>query len=268
MTPMPSTPFNPAALDHALGPLAAAFSVRWEACVASTNAALIDHLPADDGRVVVLGATEQTAGRGRRGRRWLAWAGGSLTFSVLWRFAPAAPAPAGLSLATGLALARALEKLGVGGIALKWPNDVLVQGRKIAGVLIELSTERDRRLAAVIGIGLNLRLPPDAGIPDQAGGVTDLASELGTTPTQEHVLAAVLAELHPLLTRYASAGFPPLRQAWQQLNAFAGLPVRVTSEGEEIVGRCVGVDDDGALLLDREHGVTRVLAGDVSLRQV
>jgi BirA family biotin operon repressor/biotin-[acetyl-CoA-carboxylase] ligase len=262
------TPLNLTALDHALGALASAFTVRWEESVPSTNAALIEHPPADDGRVFVLGASAQTAGRGRRGRRWLAWAGGSLTFSVLWRFAPGAPVPAGLSLVTGLALARALEKLGVSGIALKWPNDVLVQGRKIAGVLIELSTERDRRVAAVIGIGLNLRLPPEATIPDQPGGVTDLACELGAAPPQESVLAAVLAELHPLLTLYASAGFPLLRQAWQQHNAFADLPVRITSEGGEIVGRCVGVDDDGALLVDSGNGIRRVLAGDVSLRQV
>ena len=265
----PSTPSARACateLASLLGARARDFALEWVECCDSTNARLVDAPPADDGRVHVLVADRQTAGRGRRGRQWLSWEGASLTFSLLWRFAPGTPAPAGLSLAAGLALARALEQLGVEGVQLKWPNDVLVHGEKLAGILVELLPVRGRPPAAVIGIGLNLRLPADAAIPDQAG-VTDLAAALGGEPPSRPVLlATILGEFHRLFDTYAAAGFPALRGAWEQRNAFAELPVAVRGESATLQGTCAGVDDDGALLLRTGDGVQRVLAGDVSLR--
>ncbi|MDR3214166.1 MAG: biotin--[acetyl-CoA-carboxylase] ligase [Azoarcus sp.] len=255
-----------AALTDALGPLAPVFDIRWLESCDSTNSALLDAPPAADGKVHVFVATRQNAGRGRRGRQWLSWPGASLTFSVLWRFAPGAPAPAGLSLAVGLALARTLEKLGLPAVALKWPNDVLVHGAKLAGVLVELLPCRNVPSAAVIGIGLNLRLPANANIPAREGGVTDLAREMGEPPSRERLLSAILTELHPMLVTYANAGFGLLKSAWQQRNAFANLPVRVSGEGADIVGICLGADEDGALLVRTSDGVSRVLAGEVSLR--
>lgn len=255
-----------AELAAALGPLARDFALDWVSECASTNTALVDAPPADDGRIHVLVADRQHAGRGRRGRQWLSWEGASLTFSTLWRFAPGAPAPAGLSLVAGLALARALEQLGVHGVQLKWPNDVLVHGDKLAGILVELLPMRGRPPAAVIGIGLNLRLPADAVVPDQAG-VADLAGALGgEPPSRPALLAAILGEFHRLFETYAAAGFPALRGAWEQRNAFADLPVAVRGESATLYGTCIGVDDDGALLLRGEDGIQRVLAGDVSLR--
>lgn len=257
-------------LASLLGARAHDFAIEWVACCDSTNARLVDAPPADDGRVHVLVADRQTAGRGRRGRQWLSWEGASLTFSLLWRFAPGTPAPAGLSLAAGLALARALEQFGVEGVQLKWPNDVLVHGDKLAGILVELLPIRGRPPAAVIGIGLNLRLPADAAIPDQAG-VADLAGALGGAlagepPSRPALLAAILGEFHRLFETYAAAGFPALRGAWEQRNAFADLPVAIRGESATLYGTCAGVDDDGALLLRTVDGVQRVLAGDVSLR--
>ncbi|MCL2590800.1 MAG: biotin--[acetyl-CoA-carboxylase] ligase [Betaproteobacteria bacterium] len=254
------------ALAAALGSLAAAFDIRWVEECASTNSALLDALPENDGRAHVFVATRQSAGRGRRGRQWLAWPGASLTFSVLWRFAPGAPVPAGLSLVVGLALACTLEKLGVSAVTLKWPNDVLVNGAKISGILVEVSPERGGTLAAVIGIGLNLRLPADAAIPDQGGSVTDLTRELGEVPSREMLLAAILSELHPMLTAYGGSGFGLLRETWQQRNAFANLPVRVSGDGLDVTGSCLGVDEEGALLVRVGDGMHRVYAGDVSLR--
>lgn len=253
------------AVHAALGALSSSFAVRWLDSCASTNTALMTHTPPDDGHIHVLVATTQSAGRGRRGRQWQSWPGRSLTFSALWRFAPGAPAPAGLSLAVGLALATTLEKLGVAGVQLKWPNDILINGHKLAGVLIELMPGRGRTPAAVIGIGINLELPPDAHIPDQAG-VTDLQRELGRPCSREELLGAILTELHALLATYAAAGFSALRGAWQQHNAFAGLPVRISGEQQDIVGICAGVDEDGALLIRNEEGLTRILSGEVSLR--
>lgn len=266
--PSPDSPFAAckAEAENALGALAPDFLIDWVAECASTNTALLDAPPGDEDRLRVLVAHRQTAGRGRRGRQWLSWDGASLTFSVLWHFPPAAPSPAGLSLVAGLALARALEQLGVAGVQLKWPNDVLVHGDKLAGILIELSSVRGRRPAAVIGIGLNLRVPAQAEIPAQTG-VTDLLRTLDAPlPSPPVVLAAVLVELHRLLETFAAAGFPALRGAWAQRNAFADLPVCISGDNETRHGICTGVDEDGALLLRTADGVERILAGDVSLR--
>ncbi|MDR1424761.1 MAG: biotin--[acetyl-CoA-carboxylase] ligase [Azoarcus sp.] len=287
-----------AALARALGPLAPTFCIRWVEACESTNSALLAAPPDDDGRTHVLVATRQSAGRGRRGRQWLAWPGASLTFSVLWRFVAGGRASAGLSLVVGLALARTLEELGVAGVALKWPNDVLVHGAKIAGILVELLPERGGVQAVVIGIGLNVCLPGGVDIPGQKGGITDLALEMQNPPSREMLLAAILAALQPMLTTYARAGFAPLRSAWQQRNAFANLPVCIGGEGGErngggerderderdkrdkrdkrgegskesqsrIAGVCLGVAEDGALLVRTDAGLCRILAGEVSLR--
>lgn len=263
MTAAPATFDLPACLQ-ALGHRAGAFAIRAVDECASTNSALVDHPPADDGRIHVLLAERQSAGRGRRGRSWMAWPGASLTFSALWRFPAGSPVPAGLSLVAGIAVARALESLAITGVQLKWPNDVLINGDKVAGILVELIPGRGRTPAAVIGIGINLGLPPDAAIPGH-NGVTDLASH-GQPPSRDALLGRVLAELHDLFATYASAGFPALRGAWMQRNAFADLPVRIEGEGSTVHGRCAGVDDDGALLLDTSGGLQRILSGEVSLR--
>ncbi|THF61253.1 biotin--[acetyl-CoA-carboxylase] ligase [Pseudothauera rhizosphaerae] len=267
MTGTPSCPpLDPARILAALAPHAAAFALRVVDECGSTNSELVDHPPPDDGRIHVLLAERQTAGRGRRGRQWQSWPGAGLTFSALWRFAPGSPVPAGLSLVAGLALARTLEKLGVEGVQLKWPNDVLVHGAKLAGILVELLPGRGRTPAAVIGIGINLRLPAEAHIPDQPA-VTDLASHCANPPERNTLAGLLLAELHGLFELYATAGFTALRGAWQQRNAFADLPVRISAENGDIFGQCAGVDEDGALLIRTEDGLTtRILSGEVSLR--
>lgn len=264
MAPTPDALDADAVREH-LGALASAFDLRIVPTCTSTNSVLMENPPAEDGRIHVVAAEIQTAGRGRRGRQWQSWPQASLAFSALWRFEPTAPVPAGLSLVAGVAVAHALEHLGVQGVQLKWPNDVLINGDKLAGILVELSTGRERNPAAVVGIGLNVRLPPGTTIPDQPR-VTDLATHLSKTPGRSELLARLLKELQTLFATYASAGFPALRGAWQQRNAFADLPVRIAGEGQEQTGVCIGVDDDGALLLRSDSGVTRVLSGEVSLR--
>lgn len=252
--------------SRALGVLANQFALVVVDECDSTNSVLRDAPPPDDGRTHVLVAHHQLAGRGRRGRIWHAWPGYSLTFSSLWRFDPSPTIPAGLSLVAGLAVARTLENLGVEGVQLKWPNDVMVLGNKIAGILVELVPGRGRTPAAVIGIGLNLALPDDSHIPDQPG-VTAVARELAAPSLDASaVLAGILTSLHDLLTSYAQGGFTALRSAWQQRNAYADLPVSVRDERSETSGICAGVDEDGALLLDTDQGRIRIIAGDVSLR--
>ena len=264
-------PLDAAAIAHALGARASLFSLEVLTACDSTNSVLAARPLADDSRLQVVFAEQQTAGRGRRGRPWQSWPGDSLTFSVLRRFECGAPAPAGLSLVSGLAVVHALRQFGLQGLQLKWPNDVLVFGDKLAGILVELVADRPRPPAAIIGIGINYAVPPEdfiATLPPGALHPTALATYTPNPPSRNDVAAAVLQQLHVHLERYAREGFTAFRDAWQSFNAFANLPVQITGEHVAQAGVCCGVDDDGALLLERDGQIERVISGDVSLRMV
>lgn len=258
-------PLDPSRILAGLGDRARYFEVRVIDECGSTNSELVEAAPDPLGRIQVLACERQTGGRGRRGRSWLSWDEGSLTFSLRWSFEPGPHMPAGLSLVAGLAVARTLERLGGEGVQLKWPNDVLVNGQKLAGILIELVQGRGQRASAVIGIGVNLHVPQDAAI-DVVGGVADLVGVLSGLPDRNTLLAMLLSELATLLDTYSSAGFAALRGAWMQRNAFADLPVLLSGEGWSQSGVCAGVDEDGALLLETPDGLRRVLSGEISLR--
>jgi BirA family biotin operon repressor/biotin-[acetyl-CoA-carboxylase] ligase len=252
-------------LLSALGAEADRFSLDLRTQCDSSNTMLAAAPARDDGRTAVLVCDAQTAGRGRRGRTWLAWPGGSLTFSARWRFDADAPVPAGLSLVAGLSVVQALEALQVPSLELKWPNDIQIHGKKLGGILVELS-RTGAHLDAVVGIGLNLRFPPDAGVPERTD-VVALADVVDPVPPAEHMLASILVRLQQLLDAYARSGFAPFVAAWNQRNAYADLPVVLSGEAESLAGICLGVDDDGALRVRTDEGVRRVLAGDISLRK-
>lgn len=256
---MPESPLAIAAVAAALGPLAARFDVDVLAECDSTNARLLARAEAGAPSGTVIAAEVQTAGRGRMGRTWHSAPGDSLTFSLLWRF-PRGIQLGGLSLAVGVALAETLAGLGVAGVALKWPNDVLREGRKLAGVLIELVSGAPHH--AVIGVGLNLRLPAD--LP---GEVRALAAALDREIDRNELLARLLGALHQVLTEFAEGGFVALRDRWLDRCAHVDAPVRIVSEfAVPVAGRCLGVDVDGALMIETPVCVQRVLSGDVSLR--
>lgn len=258
-TPPAAPPFTPADVAAALGSLAVRFDVDVLASCESTNTELMRRAEAGAASGTVIAAECQTAGRGRMGRTWLSAPGDSLTFSLLWRFAPGT-FPYGLSLAVGVALAEALEAAGVEGVALKWPNDVLRDGRKLAGVLIELVPGAPH--AAVIGIGLNLRLP--TAMPED---VKAIAAALNGEVRPAELLARLLEHLHRVLTEFAEGGFIVLRDRWLSHCAHLDAPVQIISEHTPpMKGQCVGVDVDGALLVETSVCVQRVLSGDVSLR--
>lgn len=264
---IPSTStLNSTAITAALGAKARRFAIRTLAECDSSNSRLRDEASPDDGRVHVLVCERQSAGRGRRGRQWLSAPGASLTFSMRWRFSPETSAPAGLSLVAGLAVARSLEGLGVEAVQLKWPNDVLVTGRKLAGILVELVGGGAGGVEAVIGIGINLRPLPEDDLPDGLT-VAAVSELLPSPPSRERLLAGLLLQFDLMLETYGAAGFAAFRGAWEQRNAHAGLPVRVGDDAGEILGTCLGVDDDGALCVQTDAGERRVVAGDVSLRQ-
>ena len=260
------TLIDPVLLKSRLGQLAGRFDVDAVDECDSTSSELMRRADrgAPAGTVVV--ADRQHAGRGRRGRSWLSSPEASLTFSLLWRFPGGATRLSGLSLAVGVALARALESLGAAGVRLKWPNDVLLEidgdFAKLAGILIELSSDR-RGVQTIVGIGLNLQAPPPADLPQPAAGL----SSAGVEADRHEILAAILIELAGVLDRFEAAGFAGLRADWQGYHAWQGRPVQILGDAQTQCGRCLGADDDGSLLLETDHGLQRIISGDVSLRQ-
>lgn len=249
-----------ARLKALLGPWAARFDADLLETCGSTNTELLARATAGAVSGSVLWTLEQTAGRGRRGRGWVSAPQDSLTFSVLWRFDRPASL-AGLSLAVGIAVARALDLLGVKQATLKWPNDVWLDSRKLGGILVEMN-QVGTRTAAIIGIGLNLVAP--GAVADQP--VAGLADALGKKPEAPVVLAEVLKQLGDALSEFTTGGFAAFQSEWNQRNALAGAPVRVIDDAGETPGVCLGVDPEGALLLETATGVRTIIGGDVSLR--
>jgi BirA family biotin operon repressor/biotin-[acetyl-CoA-carboxylase] ligase len=229
----------------------------------STNADLLARA-ASLGGPLMLAAMSQTAGRGRAGRSWLSAPGSALTFSLAWPFPAGVAALAGLPLAVGVALAETLKKLGVPA-QLKWPNDVLRDGAKLAGILVETTARPQGGVWAVIGIGLNLDLP-DA-LERQIGREVASATWLARMD-RDTLMATLLESLAAALDRFSREGFLPFCARWNLLHAWQGEPVSIVDQGQVLQeGTAAGVDERGQLLLDTAHGRQAVIAGDVSLRR-
>lgn len=254
-----ASPLSIPGIAAALGALAPRFDVDVLGECDSTNARLLERAEGGAGSGTVIVAERQTAGRGRLGRSWFSAPGDSLTFSLLWRF-PRGQALGGLSLAVGVALVDSLRAQGIGGLALKWPNDVLREGRKLAGVLIELVPGSPH--CAVIGIGVNRRYP--FGMP---ADLRAAAAAIEADIPANRLLAQLLAGLERTLGEFALGGFSAMRERWLGHCGHLGQPVCIVSEfSAPLDGRCVGVDADGVLLVETVGGLRRVLSGDVSLR--
>lgn len=260
------TLLDPAAVEHALGADAGRFTLDIRGEAESTNTALLARAAAGATSGTVLAVEWQPGGRGRLGRTWHAGVGEALTFSLLWRFARGAGALSGLSLAVGSALARALEREGATAIGLKWPNDVLWQGRKLAGILIELSGDALGPTAAVIGVGVNVRLT-EATRSRIGQPVADLEAVCGAAPDRNRLLARMLAEMGATLDDFARDGFAPLRAEWECRHAHQGRRVTLTfPDGSRQAGRAGGVAEDGSFLLETRAGTKRYHSGEISLR--
>jgi BirA family biotin operon repressor/biotin-[acetyl-CoA-carboxylase] ligase len=212
----------------------------------------------------------QNAGRGRRGRSWLAPFGSGLTFSVAWSY-PDVPAElAALSLALGVQVAETLRAEGAGEAMLKWPNDVVWHDRKIGGLLIQLRLEAGGAASVVVGLGLNLDLPDavrsSLAVPG-AMPVADLREALaGRLPGRNALAGRLVAAMCDGLEQFGREGFPPFAVRWQQLDSLSGADVCVTQSTGSTEGRALGVDRDGALRVRTDGRVERYFAGDVSLR--
>jgi BirA family biotin operon repressor/biotin-[acetyl-CoA-carboxylase] ligase len=248
----------------------APFSLEVLDEVPSTNTLLLQRAQSGAPHASVIAAEWQLAGRGRMNRPWHAAIGGALTFSMLWRFSQGAATLAGLSLAAGLAVVRALEAFGVRGVGLKWPNDVLWHGRKIAGILIEMQGEAMGPSAVVIGVGINVRLSPavDARIDQAAADLaTILKKDDKPAVDRNRLLALLLGEFNRVLLEFERAGFQAFRDDWQRRHVHQGCAVRLTlSGGVSESGVARGIGADGSLLLETARGVRPFHSGDVSLR--
>jgi len=238
--------------------------LRYVPVTASTQPAV--HLAAQEGAhegLVVL-TDEQTAGKGRLGRTWQAPFGSSLLLSMLFRPNLHPQQGGRLTMCVGLGAAAAVEEMTGLSIQLKWPNDLLLQGKKLAGVLTETQLDGDSMTYAVVGLGLNVNLtrPPD---DELAATATSLSQALGRSVSRLALLQAILRHIEAHYDRL-QAGHSPYA-AWSQRMAFQGQQVQVTLPHLVLTGAVTGANPDGALLIQDDQGALHaVWAGDVTLR--
>ncbi|MEO5595892.1 MAG: biotin--[acetyl-CoA-carboxylase] ligase [Lysobacteraceae bacterium] len=236
--------------------------VVWE--IDSTNSEMLRR--ESDAHCEVLFAERQFAGRGRRGRGWVTPLGAQLAFSLRRRFDHGIGALAGLSLAVGAAAADGLAAAGYPQIGLKWPNDLMVDGRKLGGILIELGGEYAGPARVVIGIGINLALPPAAvGAIDQPW--IDLRQlDSGRALARNKIAAALLDALLPALDQFEAEGLAPFQARWHARDVLRGREVTVIGDGPGYVGVALGIADNGALRVRHANGERLHHGGEVSVR--
>jgi BirA family biotin operon repressor/biotin-[acetyl-CoA-carboxylase] ligase len=238
----------------------------------STNRYLLESTAPPAGKLDVCIAEYQHAGRGRRGRRWSAPLGAGLCLSAAWQFDGSPAGLSALALAVGVVARRALAEAAGVSIGLKWPNDLVLDDRKLGGVLLELNAESHGPCHVVAGIGINVALPERAlaSLSDWPGGAIDLATAAPLSrPSRESLAARLVDGLANLFADYATSGFAPFRAEWARADSLAGRQVKLDDAGGAIVGTAAGIEADGALVIETESGQRRrVVSGDVSVRSV
>lgn len=235
-----------------------------EGVLDSTNAEVLRRMQRGAVGGLVCLAEQQSAGRGRRGRQWVSPFGANIYLSAAWEFTSAA-ALEGLSLAVGVAVAAALRSVGLPSATLKWPNDVLCDGAKLGGILVEMVGDATGACKIVVGIGLNVRMPPQA-VADIDQQWTDVETAAGVEVSRNQIVIALLDELLPLLATYESGGFLPWREPWLALDAHAGREVTVSGGEQHTKGIARGIDATGALIVETETGEQIFHGGEVSVR--
>lgn len=238
--------------------------------VDSTNTRLLAAPPPPFGQADVLLCELQHAGRGRRGRHWIAPFGAGIALSLGWSFTDAARASPTLSLCVGVAVARALVRAGGAGIGLKWPNDIWFAGRKLGGVLIEMRAEASGPAHVVIGVGVNTELSAQASRQIEAAGlnVAAAADACGARPSRNFIAGAIIDELLRMLSDFEDGGFDRFREEWTALDVLRDRPAEVLCGDVVVAGVARGVDAMGALRLEREGRMHEFVSGEASLRGV
>ncbi len=262
---MPSPLMNPTLSAERMAVLMETQDVAVEIVqqTVSTNQDLLDRIKAGQiARNTLLLAIEQTGGRGRNGRRWYADRNHSLTFSLAWHFSRPVPQIPGIPLTAGIAIAQILIQCGVR-VQLKWPNDILKNGGKVAGILTEsLGNQQDHW--AVIGVGINLHLSDamEKTIDQPAADLLWLAQM-----DRNRLMALLIDSLAHHLRLLDEKGFDSLASVWNNLHAHHLKPVTIVQGAEKLLsGIVLGIDRDGRLLIKTDKGTETVISGDVSLR--
>lgn len=235
----------------------------------STNSHLMASAQQQAPSGLVCLAEYQSAGRGRQGKRWISPYGHNIYLSLLWRYQQGPAVLAGLSLAIGVGVIRVLRQLGIEDTGLKWPNDIYWRGRKLAGILIEVSGESSGPCHAVIGLGLNVYLPSSQGQAiDQAW--VDLQQILGPSlPSRNVLVASLLNTLLPIVADFDSRTAAAYLNEWRSYDCLLGLPAVLSMGAQAFHGIVQGIDDEGLLLLEGEEGsLRRFASGEVSLKVV
>ncbi len=239
--------------------------VQLERVVGSTNDVIKQRIPAGLSNGYTVLAEAQTAGRGRRGKTWMSPFGANLYMSMYWRLEQGMSAAMGLSIALGAVLAEMLDEAGVFDVELKWPNDILVNGRKVAGILIELEGQALGTAHAIVGIGLNLNMP--TWLSDKIDQPwADVESLIKATVDRDQWAAELMQQSYKALLEYEANGLTSFITRWQKFDRLAMQPVRIIMGTREIQGIAEGIDENGALLVKRNGQLERYHAGEVSLR--
>lgn len=229
----------------------------------STNQYLKDkHQQVENGHVVI--AEAQTAGRGRRGRQWVSPYGSSLYLSLYWNFPSGYQAIGGLSLAIGVAVAQALQSLRVPNIQLKWPNDIYHDGKKLAGVLVEVEGQMGAACDSIIGVGLNVNLPDSVAGIDQP--FTDLTHSIDDSIDRNNLAAHLINQLYSVCSQFEEDGLAPFVETWQTLDLYQNKAIKLIAGTNVVEGVGRGIDGNGGLIIEVD-GVLKVFhGGEVSVR--
>lgn len=258
-------------IKRAIGEQANFFNIEVMDITTSTNSVMMQRASEGLPHASCIATNIQTAGKGRRGRKWVSELGENLTFSFLWRFNQGAAMLSGLSLVVGIALIRTFKQLGINQALLKWPNDVLIfhekAYKKLAGILIELQGDMDGQSLAVIGIGINLNISKK-----QIKKIDQPAIDLQTI-TQEsmnpnNLIALIIKELARVLSEFELNGFSSLKEEWVMSHAFHEKVISLTKgDGQNVIGKVIDISAEGSLILQTNQGQLNFSSGEVVLNK-
>lgn len=245
------------------------FTLRWVS--ESTSNELMQDTPPTEGQAKVCLTEFQSAGRGRRGRNWYAPAGHSICLSVSWCYPTTPPDFSCLGLAVGIATLRAVRQAGVEAAQLKWPNDVVVDGKKLAGVLIDVQGEAGGPLHIVAGVGVNYRLNDQVlqAVSSESGlqPVSLLDATEETPAGRNKATTYLIDEIVRILSEFPDSGFISLVDEWSEADSLLGKELEVVQNGKTLTGIAKGLTADGRLKLNAGNEVHLLVSGDVSLRK-
>lgn len=232
----------------------------------STNTYLLAGVAPEPGRFRVAIAGEQTQGRGRNNRQWVSRPGAGLYLSLAYTFSAMPANLPGLTLALGAGIVKTLRSLGVGGVRLKWPNDIVAQDGKLGGILAEVHSGVASGVTVVAGIGLNLDLPdgPDAALAaGWAHAPVDMKIVATEPPAPDALAGSIVESLFTTHVGFEREGFGYFIADWRKYDWLLGRPVTVDTPGRQISGTAAGVDHDGALLVEHNGNRTRIVSGSI-----